>query len=186
MQHASRHPDGLLHCSYSRAHIPVQWCTTCNKHVRDTSHVCKGSSDSFMSITMIYKSHHQPRKHDWCSSTVCTDTGRWCCPCVCVIGSLNDTNRPRVWAILASSCPAIKRSCIIDNTHTHYIYNRQAHTQTVLLISVCVCVCATDGGGAVADQYVFSRSDCIIIILMTAVFPLADGLRDKQGNSGGL
>lgn len=105
---------------------------------------------------------------------------------VCVIGSLNDTNRPRVWAILASSCPAIKRSCIIDNTHTHYIYNRQAHTQTVLLISVCVCVCATDGGGAVADQYVFSRSDCIIIILMTAVFPLADGLRDKQGNSGGL
>lgn len=32
------------------------------------------------------------------------------------------------------------------------------------------CECAPTGGGAVADQYLVSGYDCVIIILMTAVF----------------
>lgn len=32
------------------------------------------------------------------------------------------------------------------------------------------CECAPSGGGAVTDQYLVSSYDCVIIILMTAVF----------------
>lgn len=53
---------------------PCQRCLPC----------LRGSCDSFMNNTMIYKSHHRSRKHDLCVSSVCTETGQWLCVCVCV------------------------------------------------------------------------------------------------------
>lgn len=60
---ASCHCEGLIQCCYAGTCIPVQWCTTF-MHVRNTWDVCKAPFDSFICITMVYKSHHQPCKHD--------------------------------------------------------------------------------------------------------------------------
>lgn len=63
--------------------------------------------------------------------------------------------------------------CLVLSTrhkHMHSIHKpRQTHTQSDASNSYVKCR-RRGGGSVVPDQYVLSHSDCIIIILMTAVF----------------
>ncbi len=172
VQHASCHCDRLIHGRYARTHIPVQWCTTCNKHVRDTSHVCKVPVTASWALTWYIKAIISPANMTNVSVlsalTLGVDT-----VCVCGFDRLmvQIDCAWSVWAILASLCPAVKYSCITDNTRKHALYVQQTNTHTHMhSCSSDGCVCATDGGGVVPDRYVVSGSGCIIIILMTALF----------------
>lgn len=97
-------------------------------------------------------------------STVSTDSGHWYCLCLWFDHILVQIDCS--WAVLVSLC------LVLLTKRTHALYARaQMNTHTCSPMHQMAMWGDADGGGCIVpDQYALSHSDCIIIILMTAVF----------------